>query len=89
MFFKIFSKAETYTVKFLLFLIKIYKLFLSPLLGNNCRYHPTCSSYAIEALETHGLIKGLYLAIKRVSKCHPLGGSGVDHVPEIDKKNVQ
>ena len=89
MFFKIFSKAETYAVKFLLFLIKIYKLFLSPLLGNNCRYHPTCSSYAIEALEAHGLIKGLYLAIKRVSKCHPLGGSGIDHVPEIDKKDVQ
>ena len=89
MFFKIFNKVETYAVKFLLSLIKIYKLFLSPLLGNNCRYHPTCSSYAIEALETHGLIKGLYLAIKRVSKCHPLGGSGIDRVPEVDKKNVQ
>ena len=86
---KIFNKAETYTVKFLLSFIKIYRLFLSPLLGNNCRYHPTCSSYAIEALETHGLIKGLYLAIKRVSKCHPFGGSGIDLVPEVDKKNVQ
>ena len=89
MFFKIFSKAETHAIKFLLSLIKIYKIFLSPLLGNNCRYHPTCSSYAIEALETHGLVKGLYLAIKRVSKCHPLGGSGIDHVPEIHKKNVR
>ena len=86
---KILNKAETYTVKFLLSFIKIYKLFLSPLLGNNCRYHPTCSSYAIEALETHGLIKGLYLSIKRVSKCHPLGGSGIDQVPEADKKNIQ
>ena len=86
---KIFNKAETYTVKFLLSFIKIYKLFLSPLLGNNCRYHPTCSSYAMEALETHGLIKGLYLSIKRVSKCHPLGGSGIDHVPEAAKKNIQ
>ena len=86
---KIFKKAETYAVKFLLSFIKIYKLFLSPLLGNNCRYHPTCSSYAIEALENHGLIKGLYLSIKRVSKCHPLGGSGIDHVPEADKKNIQ
>ena len=85
----IFNIAETYAVKFLLSLIKIYKLFLSPLLGNNCRYHPTCSSYAIEALETHGLIKGLYLSIKRVSKCHPLGGSGIDHVPEAGKKNNQ
>ena len=48
---KIFKKAETYAVKFLLSFIKIYRLFLSPLLGNNCRYHPTCSSYAIEALD--------------------------------------
>ena len=86
---KIVNTAETCAVKFLLSLIKIYKLFLSPLLGNNCRYHPTCSSYALEALETHGLIKGLYLSIKRVSKCHPLGGSGIDHVPEADKKNNQ
>ena len=86
---KIFNIAETCAVKFLLSLIRIYKLFLSPLLGNNCRYHPTCSSYAIEALETHGLIKGLYLSIKRVSKCHPLGGSGIDHVPEADKKKIQ
>ena len=86
---KIVNITETCAVNFLLSLIKIYKLFLSPLLGNNCRYHPTCSSYAIEALETHGLIKGLYLSIKRVSKCHPLGGSGIDHVPEADKKNIQ
>ena len=86
---KIFNIEETCAAKFLLSLLKIYKLFLSPLLGNNCRYHPTCSSYAIEALETHGLIKGLYLSIKRVSKCHPLGGSGIDHVPEADKKNIQ
>ena len=85
---KIFNITDTCAVKFLLSLIKIYKLFLSPLLGNNCRYHPTCSSYAIEALETHGLIKGLYLSIKRVSKCHPLGGSGIDHVPEADKKKI-
>ena len=89
MIFKIFNKAENYAVKFLLSFIKIYKLFLSPLLGNNCRYHPTCSSYAIEALETHGLIKGLYLSIKRVSKCHPLGGSGIDQVPEAHKKKIQ
>ena len=86
---KIFNIADTYSVKFLLSFIKIYKLFLSHLLGNNCLYHPTCISYAIEALETHGLIKGLYLSIKRVSKCHPLGGSGIDHVPEADKKNIQ
>ena len=86
---KIVNITETCAVNFLLSLIKIYKLFLSPLLGNNCRYHPTCSSYAIEAFETHGLIKGLYLSIKRVSKCHPLGGSGIDHVPEADKKNIQ
>ena len=83
------NKLEKLVVNFLLVLIKVYKIFVSPYLGQNCRYHPTCSSYAIEALETHGLIKGLYLSIKRVSKCHPLGGSGIDHVPEADKKNIQ
>ena len=49
---------------------------------SNCRYHPTCSSYALEALEKHGALKGGRLAIKRIFKCHPLGGSGIDNVPD-------
>ena len=61
-------------------LIKIYKLFVSPLLGNNCRYMPTCSDYSIEALKTFGLTKGLYLSFKRIISCNPWGGSGFDPV---------
>jgi len=76
------NKLEKLVVNFLLVLIKVYKIFVSPYLGQNCRYHPTCSSYAQESLKIHGLKKGVLLSLKRISKCHPLGGSGVDFVPE-------
>ena len=62
--------------------IRFYQLVLSPLIGSNCRYQPTCSAYALEAIEKHGAIKGGWLAAKRISKCHPWGGSGVDNVPD-------
>jgi conserved hypothetical protein YidD len=62
--------------------VRFYRLVISPLIGSNCRYHPTCSSYALEALEKHGAIKGGRLAVKRIIKCHPLGGSGIDNVPD-------
>tara|TARA_Y100000992_G_C21119001_1_gene420962 strand:- start:442 stop:765 length:324 start_codon:yes stop_codon:yes gene_type:complete len=72
-------------IKFLIYTIKIYKYLISPLLGNRCRFLPTCSEYFIEALQNHGLIKGFHLGISRVFKCHPfkkLGGShGIDFVP--------
>ncbi len=68
-----------------LFLIRIYQLFISPLKPATCRYQPTCSSYAKEALEVHGLFKGGGLAIKRIFSCHPWGGSGYDPVPEKKK----
>ena len=68
-------------------LIKVYKYTLSPLLPNACRYTPTCSEYAIEALQKHGIIKGSILAAKRISSCHPLGGHGHDPVPERRAKN--
>ena len=55
---------------------------VSPLLGANCRYNPTCSAYALEALKKFGIIKGGLLSIKRVAKCHPWGGSGHDPVPK-------
>jgi putative membrane protein insertion efficiency factor len=61
--------------------IKIYKIFISPILPNACRYYPTCSEYSIEALKKHGPIKGSYLAIKRILSCNPWGGSGIDMVP--------
>ena len=63
-------------------LVRFYQIAISPLLGSNCRYTPTCSHYMLEALKTHGLIKGLYLGIKRISRCHPWGGSGYDPVPK-------
>jgi len=67
-------------------LIKGYQFLISPLLPSTCRYDPTCSHYAIEALQTHGFLKGTYLAIKRIGSCHPWGGSGYDPVPKKDKK---
>lgn len=62
-------------------LIKIYQHVISPLLPATCRFHPTCSQYSLEALRKHGLFKGSKLAVKRISKCHPWGGSGYDPVP--------
>lgn len=65
-------------------LIRIYQLFISPLLPSSCRYQPTCSQYAKVALERHGLFKGGWLATKRIFSCHPWGRSGYDPVPEKD-----
>ncbi|MFV0566270.1 MAG: membrane protein insertion efficiency factor YidD [Flavobacteriaceae bacterium] len=64
-----------------LLLIKVYQTFISPLTPATCRYQPTCSHYAKEALEKHGLFKGGKLALKRILSCHPWGGSGYDPVP--------
>ena len=62
--------------------IRFYRRFLSPLKGApSCRFYPTCSAYAIEAIEVHGVLKGSYLAIRRVLKCHPLHPGGLDPVP--------
>jgi hypothetical protein len=62
-------------------LVKIYQWVISPMLGPKCRYTPTCSEYTIQALKKHGLIKGGWLSVKRISSCHPWGGSGYDPVP--------
>ena len=62
-------------------LVRFYRLAVSPWLGANCRYDPTCSSYAIEALQKHGVLKGGWLAARRIARCHPWGGSGYDPVP--------
>jgi putative membrane protein insertion efficiency factor len=61
--------------------IRFYQLYLSPLLGPSCRFTPTCSEYARQAILKHGPFKGLYLAIRRLLRCHPWGGSGYDPVP--------
>jgi uncharacterized protein len=62
-------------------LIKFYQYVISPALGPKCRFTPSCSQYALEALKKYGVIKGGWLAIKRISRCHPGGGSGYDPVP--------
>jgi putative membrane protein insertion efficiency factor len=62
--------------------VKGYRLAFSPWVGYGCRYQPTCSAYALEALEKHGGVKGGYLAARRILRCHPLGGSGIDNVPD-------
>lgn len=65
----------------LVLLICFYQLCISPLLGPSCRFTPTCSEYARQAILKHGPIRGLYLAIRRLLRCHPWGGSGYDPVP--------
>ena len=61
--------------------IKMYQILLSPLIGPSCRFNPTCSHYAIQAISKYGALKGLYLALKRIIRCHPWGESGNDPVP--------
>ncbi len=65
----------------ILWLIKFYQTAISPFFPGTCRYQPTCSHYAKEALQKHGFFKGGYLALKRIFSCHPLGGKGYDPVP--------
>lgn len=65
--------------------IRLYQLFLSPLLGRNCRFEPTCSNYMKQAIIEWGPFKGLYLGLRRISRCHPWGGSGEDPVPARPK----
>ena len=71
----------------LLILIRGYQFVISPLLGSNCRFMPTCSEYAMESLRSYGLIKGSYLTIKRIGKCHPWGGHGYDPIPTKKVEN--
>jgi len=68
-------------VRILHWLIRFYQIVISPMLGPRCRYLPTCSQYSLEAIHTHGAIKGTGLAIRRICRCHPWGGSGYDPVP--------
>lgn len=66
--------------------VRAYRVVFSPWVGFNCRYQPTCSAYALEALEKHGAFKGSYLAAKRIGRCHPLGGTGYDPVPDNENQ---
>ncbi|MBM6549642.1 membrane protein insertion efficiency factor YidD [Marinomonas ostreistagni] len=68
--------------KLFILLVRAYQYILSPLLGNNCRYYPTCSAYMIEAIERFGVCKGVWLGLKRLSRCHPFHEGGIDPVPD-------
>ena len=65
---------------FLIKIIRIYQFLISPLLGNSCRYLPTCSEYSIESLKAHGFFRGLFYSFKRILSCHPWGSGGFDPV---------
>ncbi|MCF6444249.1 membrane protein insertion efficiency factor YidD [Nereida sp. MMG025] len=67
--------------------VRAYRAVFSPWVGHNCRYQPTCSAYALEALEQHGAIKGAWLTIRRIGRCHPWGRDGYDPVPKRNRDN--
>lgn len=73
----------------LIALVRGYQLFISPLLGPRCRFYPSCSHYTIEALQTHGLLRGLWLSVKRIGRCHPGNPGGIDLVPGTEHKHGQ
>ncbi|WP_196139795.1 membrane protein insertion efficiency factor YidD [Aliikangiella sp. G2MR2-5] len=70
--------------KILIALIRFYQKTLSLLIGGDCRFYPTCSQYSIEAIEQHGSLKGSWLMIRRISRCHPLNPGGIDKVPPVN-----
>lgn len=73
---------------FFIFLIRVYQYAISPLLGANCRYTPTCSAYTVDAIKEWGPLRGTWMGIKRFSTCHPWGGHGYDPVPQNPKKHA-
>lgn len=72
--------------RLLILVVRAYRYLISPLLGNHCRFYPSCSSYALEAIEEHGAARGSWLAMRRISRCHPFHPGGVDPVPEKIEK---
>ena len=73
--------------KLLVWILRAYQLMLSPMLGQNCRFYPSCSNYAIEAIRTHGAARGSYRAVRCVCRCHPWNDGGLDPVPPAHDKN--
>ena len=78
---RLLRKPLEWLAELLILSIRFYQRFISPLTPPSCRFTPTCSQYAVEALRKHGPLKGLWLAVKRLLRCHPWGGSGYDPVP--------
>ena len=79
---EIFTKSITLII---VGIIKFYQIVVSPVMGPSCRHYPTCSQYTIESLKTHGVVRGLYLSVRRIWKCRPGGSHGYDPVPKRDK----
>ncbi len=79
--FRLAAKVKALPVAMLTLLLDCYRLAISPLLGQHCRFHPSCSCYARDALQMHGLTAGLYLALRRILRCHPWHAGGIDPVP--------
>jgi len=77
------------TAKLLILLIRVYQVVLSPFVGGACRFQPSCSAYAVEAVATHGAWRGSLLAARRLSRCHPLGRAGFDPVPVREVRNPE
>lgn len=77
-----YRKIEGLLGKAMILLIRAYRLFFSPWIGQQCRFHPTCSAYAIEAIQRHGAVRGAWLAARRLGRCHPWHEGGIDPVPE-------
>ncbi len=84
---KIVSVINSISVFLLTGFFRFYQLIISPLLGPRCRFYPSCSYYAVEAIETHGALKGSLLTLKRLSKCHPFCEGGLDPVPKPNTPN--
>lgn len=80
------GKVANSISKSLTLIIKAYQYLLSPLLGNCCRFYPSCSSYATQAIHSHGCLRGMGLTLKRISRCHPWHPGGIDLVPERNPK---
>jgi putative membrane protein insertion efficiency factor len=77
------------TAKLLILLIRVYQVVLSPFFGGACRFLPSCSAYAVEAITQHGALRGSMLAARRLSRCHPLGRAGIDPVPLPRTSNLE
>ena len=75
------ARKPNFAIRVVIAFVLVYRRVVSPWLGPTCRFHPTCSRYAIEALRTHGLLRGCWLTLRRVSRCHPFHAGGLDPVP--------